>query len=144
MKTLKPDFQRLKSSFSLLDINIGSVLKDSEDASALYIISGISFTEYALVRVYNNQDFNLTKMIKNSGLLPLQKNLYASNCIDPEAYVDCSKLVIRSFGVISNWLKKHPEQYLGQLHPKDQDILFQTISSATTIPKKLKKEFSFI
>lgn len=143
MKTLRPDLttDRNKSTLSLLDVNIGSILKDVHLATSkniCFIVAGISLSDYLMIPLINAADaatlpVECTVIIKHSTHLLATGTAY---------YADCSKVIVRRFGAVGQWLKKHRDGIDGALDERDMLAVNDALITSATISRHIKKEFS--
>jgi hypothetical protein len=142
MRTYQPTNLKPKTNLSLLDINIGSVIEINDAANSRkkrFIVVGMSLSDYAFVSAFEKDPYATT--LKKYNLhtqevsLPLNKN----NNIP--LYADCTKVFVRRFGELSNWLKKYPESYVGNIGEEETKAILNHIRMAKMISSRIKNEF---
>jgi hypothetical protein len=143
MRRYQPDL-RPRAKLSLLDVNIGSLIEiiDSEKATELrFVVVGMSLSQYAFVSAFNKDTFG--GFLKKYNLPCHDITIIEANGNKASLTADCSKMFVRRFGDLSNWLEKHPESYLGNIKIEDTDAILALIKSAETISSRMKEEFNF-
>lgn len=140
MKTYQPNLKP-KANLSLLDIKLGSVIEilDQEhNMKRRFIVVGMSLSHYAFVATV---DRNFETLFKSRSLPGREVSLFETRSSVLKLFADCSKILVRRFGDLGNWLKKYPESYLGNLIEDDVDELVKMIKESRTISANTKKEF---
>lgn len=125
-------------------LKIGGVLKEmtEEDTVNIFIVAGLSFTHYALVKLICMPPANLLYYHQDhkKSFVPLH-TLYEFSC--SQSVIDCSHLYVRGFSELNTWFRQHPDRLIGELEEEDKKRIMQVLRESDTLSEKVKTQFLF-